>query len=166
MFSGSHLVTLDDKGRLAIPACFREMLRSDHSNAVVVTLGLEELNVLQLYLPAAWDQLAKDISILPNTGYISDGKTQSSDEQVKRQRARRYQRAFFATSKKLDIDHNGRILLPQDLRTRINLKKKATLVGQHQRLEIWPEDLWKEEYESWAQDESRLDIPGIENLVV
>ncbi len=120
MFIGEYNHTLDDKGRLAVPAKFRQLLR----NGAVVAKGLDKC--LVLYPKKEWDKLAEKISALPFN------KTND----------RSLARFILAGAIEADFDNQGRITLPDYLRSFAKLHKKAVIAGLYSRLEIWDETAW------------------------
>ncbi len=122
MFIGEYHHTLDDKGRLSIPAKFRASL----ATGAVVTRGLDRS--LFLYPREQWDTLAAKISALP----IGQSDT------------RAFARLMLAGAMEADIDKSGRIMLPEYLRTYASLGKLAVITGLGDRLEIWDEQAWTE----------------------
>lgn len=120
MFIGEYSHNLDDKGRLAVPVKFR----SDLSKGAVVTRGLD--GCLFLYSLAEWKILAEKLSHLP----ISQANT------------RAFARLMLAGAMDVQIDKQGRIIIPDYLRKYAVLKKKVIINGLYNRLEIWDEDNW------------------------
>jgi MraZ protein len=121
MFIGEYIHNLDSKGRLAVPAKFRALLKS----GAVVTRGLD--NCLFLYPKKQWVSLAKKLSQLP----ISQSK------------ARAFSRLMLAGAMDVDFDNQGRITLPEYLRKFASLNKKVIIAGLYDRLEIWDEGNWR-----------------------
>lgn len=120
MFLGRHVHNLDAKGRLAIPARFRDEL----SGGVVLTRGIDRC--LTLYPMAVWLPLAERVSALP----ISDPD------------ARAFRRLVFADAVDLDLDGQGRILLPPELRAYAGIDREAVVIGVNTHLEIWSPERW------------------------
>lgn len=125
MFLGRHGHNLDEKGRLALPARYREELR----DGVVITRGFD--NCLLVYPMAAWAPLAERVSALS----IGDPDV------------RLLRRMLFANATDLLLDRQGRILVPTELRAHAGLEREAVVVGMHSFIEIWSPDGWA------AQDE-------------
>ena len=121
MFLGRHAHNLDAKGRLAIPARFRDELAA----GVVLTRGIDRC--LTLYPMAAWIPLAEQVSALP----ISDPD------------ARTFRRLVFAEAVNLDLDAQGRILLPPELRSYSGIDREAIVIGVNTYLEIWSPERWE-----------------------
>ena len=122
MFIGEYLHSIDQKGRMAVPAKMRAKL----SDGAVVTKGLD--NCLFVYPREEWIKLAEKLANLP----ISDNK------------ARAYARSVLAGAMELEFDKQGRVLLPGYLREYAALSKDAVVAGLYNRIEIWNEKAWKE----------------------
>jgi len=120
MFIGEYKHSLDSKGRLAVPAKFRVLLKS----GAVVTKGLD--NCLFLYPKKQWDKLAKKLANQP----------------IGQSNARAFSRLMLAGAMDVDFDNQGRITLPGYLRKFAILKKKIVIAGLYDRLEIWDEAVW------------------------
>jgi MraZ protein len=131
MFIGEYNHNLDSKGRLAVPAKFRALLKG----GAVVTKGLD--NCLFLYPKKQWNILAEKLAKLP----ISQG------------RARAFSRLMLAGAMDVDFDNQGRITLPEYLRKFAVLSKKVIIAGLYDRLEIWDEATW-EKYKTGTEKES------------
>ena len=121
MFIGEYQHTIDDKGRLAIPVKFRGEL----AKGAVVTRGLD--NCLFLYTLKEWEILADKLAKLP----ISKANT------------RAFARLMLAGAMDCEIDKQGRIILPDYLRKYGTIKKKVTVAGLYNRLEIWDAAVWE-----------------------
>ncbi len=132
MFTGSNNVTMDSKGRLAIPAKIRDALLESCGGRIVVTAHTEDRCVL-VYPEQEWAELKEKIAALPNMN----------------PKARRIQRLVLGYAQPLELDGNGRVLLPQTLRDYAQLEKKLMLVGQNNKLELWSETLWN----NWVEDD-------------
>ena len=131
MFIGEYHHNMDEKGRLAVPVKFRV----DLAKGAVVTKGLD--NSLFLYTLEEWKNLAVKLASLP----ISQSNT------------RAFSRLMLAGAMDVEIDKQGRIVIPEYLRKFAKLSKKAVIVGLYTRLEIWNEDEW-EEYKNNTEKES------------
>lgn len=120
MFIGEYNHNLDDKGRLAIPAKFRAILKK----GAVVTKGLD--NCLFLYSKEQFETIAKKFAELP----------------VSQAKARAFARHMLAGAMDVDFDVQGRINLPEYLRSFAGLRKSVIVAGLYNRLEIWDERQW------------------------
>jgi len=122
MFIGEFHHNLDIKGRLAIPAKFRK----DLDDGAIITKGIEKC--LVIFTKKGWDSFAEKIKNLP---------TAKSD-------ARAFNRSFFSGAAEVEVDVQGRILIPDGLRQFSGLNKKAVVVGLYDRIEIWDETIWND----------------------
>lgn len=120
MFMGEYNHTVDEKGRLIIPSKFREELGSDF----VVTKGLD--GCLFAYDNSEWKTFEDKLKLLPLTN----------------KEARIFARHMLAGAAQVDIDKQGRILLPSNLRNYAGLEKDVVLVGVASRIEIWSKEKW------------------------
>ena len=143
MFRGVQHINMDAKGRLAMPARQREPLLSECGGQVVVTIDTQSA-CLTIYPLPEWERIEKDIQGLP-----------ALNPAVKR-----FQRLMLGYATDLELDGNGRMLLPQPLREYAQLDKKLVLVGQGNKLELWSESLWLSEREQALQDSGpAADLP-------
>lgn len=129
MFIGEYNHNLDDKGRLAIPAKFRAILKK----GAVVTKGLD--NCLFLYSKEQFKEIAQKFAALP----ISQAK------------ARAFARHMLAGAMDVEFDNQGRVTLPEYLRKFSSLKKSIIITGLYNHLEIWDEEAWN----SYKSDSER-----------
>ena len=120
MFLGEFEHTIDDKGRLTIPAKFREELR----DGIVVTRGLD--GCLWAYTRSEWERLAEKISKLPSTN----------------RPARNFARFMFSSAVDSIPDRQGRILVTQNLRDYADIKNETVIIGVMNRIEIWNPTKW------------------------
>lgn len=121
MLGGEFRHTIDDKGRVSVPAKFRNEL----GNVFVISKGIGE-NCLFVFTLLEWRRLEEKIRKLP----LTDKK------------ARRFSRYLVGGASECEIDKQGRVILPQYLREYASLKKDVVLVGLTTRVEIWDIDLW------------------------
>lgn len=135
VFRGVQHINMDAKGRLAMPARQREPLREQCDGHVVVTIDTQS-SCLVVYPLPEWERIEKDIQGLP-----------ALNPAVKR-----FQRLMLGYATDLQLDANGRMLLPQPLRDHGRLDKKLVLVGQGNKLELWSETLWLQEREQALLD--------------
>ncbi len=131
MFIGEYNHNLDNKGRLAVPVKFRDDLKK----GAVITKGLD--GCLFLYTMSEWKILAEKLSKLP----ISQSNT------------RAFARLMLAGAMDVQVDKQGRVVLPDYLRKYASLKKKIIIGGLYNRLEIWDENNW-EKYKGKTEKES------------
>ncbi|MSU75709.1 MAG: transcriptional regulator MraZ [Candidatus Magasanikbacteria bacterium] len=131
MFIGEYSHNLDDKGRLAIPVKFRALLKK----GAVVTRGLD--NCLFLYTKTEWEKLAEKLAALP----------------ISQANSRAFARLMLAGAMDVEVDKQGRAILPEYLRQFAGLKKNVVVAGLYSRLEIWDEEKWNT-YKSQTEAES------------
>lgn len=127
MFAGSHQLSVDDKGRIAIPARYRAQLAEQCESQLAVTMGHEPC--LEIYPRPEFERIAQDIAAMDN-----------------RDHAEILKRAFVGRSVEIEIDRQGRVGLPPILRRLAKLDSAVVLVGQINRFELWSEDRWNEMY--------------------
>lgn len=122
MFMGEYNHTVDIKGRLIIPSRFRESLGDEF----VVTKGLD--GCLFVYDHTEWSNFEEKLKALPLTN----------------KEARQFVRFFLAGAANVEVDKQGRILLPNTLREFAGIEKDAVLIGVASRIEIWSRERWEE----------------------
>ena len=132
MFMSEYNHTVDAKGRLIIPSKFREVLGEEF----VVSKGMD--GCLFVYANEDWEAFEQKLTSLP----------------LINKEARQFARFFLAGAAQVEVDKQGRILLPASLRSFENLDKDVVLVGVGSRIEIWD----KEKYEALSADENMDDI--------
>ena len=130
MFMGEYSHTIDAKGRIIVPAKFRESLGDN----IVVTKGLD--NCLFVYTSEDWRKFEEKLRTLPLT---------NND-------ARKFTRFFLAGAAEMEIDKQGRILIPSVLREFAALEKDVVLVGVGSRIEIWDKARWNESISIYDDD--------------
>ncbi len=121
MFIGEYNHTIDDKGRLAIPVKFR----LDLAKGAVVTRGLD--SSLFLFPKEEWDKLAEKLANLP----------------LGQSNSRAFARLMLAGAMEVDIDKQGRIILPEYLRQYAGMQKAVVVAGLYNRLELWDSEKWE-----------------------
>jgi MraZ protein len=126
MFRGIAEIHLDPKGRLAIPAKYREVLAELCSGQLVATIDIQD-TCLRIYPLPVWEALEAQLEALPGT---NPG-------------VRRIQRLLLGYASEMELDSSGRVLLPATLRKYAQLEKKLILVGQGKKFELWSEDNWQ-----------------------
>jgi MraZ protein len=131
MFRGVHSLNLDGKGRLAIPARYREALATRCNGQMVVTVDRDRC--LLLYPLPDWLEIELKVDALPSF----------------KPYARRMQRLLIGHATECELDANGRILLPPPLREFAQLDKAVVLIGQGKKFEIWDEQEWSVRRNEW-----------------
>lgn len=143
MFIGEYTHSLDEKGRLNLPAKFRRSV----SKGIVITRGLDRC--LFVYPHDEWETLAAKIAALP----------------LSQRQSRAFARLMLAGAWDAQLDSQGRIAVPEYLRTYANLGKHVVVAGLYNRMEIWDEDAWhtykaktESESEAIAEEMTQLGI--------
>lgn len=137
MFRGINAINIDAKGRMAMPARYRERLMAEAAPQLVVTIDTEETCLL-LYPLSEWEMIEQKLQSLPTFNKA----------------ARRIQRLLIGHATELELDGSNRILLPPLLREYASLDKRVMLIGQGKKFEIWDEQHWKAGRESWLDKET------------
>ena len=130
MFLGRYAHALDAKGRLAIPSRFREGL----AGGLVVTRGIDRC--LTVYPLPVWMPFAERVAGLP----VTDPD------------ARLFRRMVFAEAVDLELDSQGRILVPSELRTWAGVDREALVVGVYSAIEIWSPERWGDDDATLSRD--------------
>lgn len=134
MFRGVHHLSLDAKGRMAMPARHRDRLQSLCAGQLVATIDTQSRCLLIYPLPT-WEELEQQIQSLPTLNPA----------------VRRFQRLIIGYASDVECDASGRVLMPPSLREYAGLDKKAVLVGQGNKMELWDEETWLAERDTWLQ---------------
>ena len=122
MFTGEYQHTLDEKGRVIIPARLREGL----GDTFMITRGLDRC--LFIFHFDEWLKIEQKVKELP----------------VTRSDARAFTRYFFSGAAEVEIDRQGRVLIPQNLRDYAGIEKEVMIIGVSDRVEVWSEEAWRE----------------------
>lgn len=158
MFRGITSINIDTKGRIAVPVRYRDALAQKttsthshqaHPHQVVVTIDTESPCLL-LYPAVEWDLIENKLQNLPSFNPVT----------------RRIQRLLIGHATELEIDANGRLLIPPVLRDYAKLEKTLMLVGQGKKFEIWDESTWTNMRKEWlakstSQDELPTDLQDL-----
>ena len=135
MFRGVQHINMDAKGRMAMPARQREPLLTQCSGQLVVTIDTQS-PCLVIYPLPEWERIEAEIQGLP-----------ALNPAVKR-----FQRLVIGYATDIELDGNGRLLMPPPLREYAGLEKKLVLVGQGNKLELWAEERWLAERQQALED--------------
>ena len=136
---GEYQHSIDVKGRMIVPAKFRELL----GETFVITRGLDQC--IFGYLMDEWRKLEEKLKDLPMT----------------KKDARAFARFFFSGATEVEIDKQGRINLPSTLINYANLDKECVVVGVSSKIEIWAKDAWDNYFDESAQSFNEI----AENLI-
>ena len=132
-FRGINNLALDAKGRMAMPARYRDRLLDLCGGRLVITVDRD--HCLLVYPLPEWEIIEARLVALP-----------SLNEQ-----ARVLQRLLIGHATECELDSQGRILLPNMLREFANLDKKIVLIGQGKKFEIWDEEVWTQSQQQWVE---------------
>ena len=142
MFRGVTKVTLDAKGRLAIPKRYREKLISRCEGQIVVTVDRDYC--LLIYPYPDWEEIERKLIRLPSLN----------------KHARRLQRLMVGYATELELDGNGRILISKELREFADIDRHAILIGQGKKFELWDDQTWSNKRDSWLNIDEENDLSG------
>ncbi|MEO6263367.1 MAG: division/cell wall cluster transcriptional repressor MraZ [Luteimonas sp.] len=123
MFQGETAITIDDKGRLAIPTSYRDLVARECGNRLVITYNPFEAGSLYLYPQPVWERVRDQVNALPRT----------------RQTSRVFQLKLVGAASFVEPDGNGRISIPASHRNAVGIEKKAVLLGMGDKFELWSE---------------------------
>jgi MraZ protein len=139
MFRGIFHNSIDDKGRMSIPARFRDQIQNNHTTPLVLTLGFDQC--LFLYPSDTWQKIEEKLSSMD-----------SLNSEV-----RQFQRMVMKATDEVEMDQQGRIVISPVLRKEAGIAKNVVIVGLLNRVEIWD----KQKYESYhAQTSQSLELMG------
>jgi len=122
MLIGEYRHTIDDKNRLSLPAKFRQEM----GKKVVITPGLD--SCLFVFTTNEWEKISEHLSVTGSSLLQADNRSLN--------------RYLLGRAVEVDVDAVGRMLLPEHLREKANLKTKVVFIGVRDRVEIWDETTW------------------------
>lgn len=134
MFRGVNTLNLDAKGRMAMPAKYRDRLMASCDGQLVMTVDRD--HCLLLYPLPEWEEIERKLVKLPSLN----------------KQARRLQRLLIGHATECELDSHGRILLPPPLREFAGVEKKVVLIGQGNKFELWNEQAWTERRDTWLAE--------------
>jgi MraZ protein len=123
MFQGETAITIDDKGRLAIPTGYRDAVARACANRLVITYNPFESGSLYLYPQPAWERLRDQVNALPRVKSVN----------------RNLQLKLVGAACFVELDGNGRINVPASHRGAVGIEKRAVLLGMGEKFELWGE---------------------------
>lgn len=125
MWYGEYSHTLDEKDRFIFPAKLRDKAKSLKKKKFFLTLGLD--GCLFLFHQTVWEALEAKLKVLPFT----------------KQQSRHFNRLFFSRAQEVDIDSQGRIVIPAYLKELAKITKEIKVVGVSDRIEVWGKESWQ-----------------------
>jgi transcriptional regulator MraZ len=134
VFRGINNLALDAKGRLAMPARYRERLLESCAGRLIVTVEFDPC--LLVYPLPEWEKIEEKLVALPSMN----------------KQARTLQRRMIGHATECEIDSQGRIRLPGILQEQAGLDKKVVMIGQGKKFEIWDESVWQDNQTAWLDD--------------
>lgn len=123
MFQGETAITIDDKGRLAIPTSYRDIVARECGNKLVVTYSPFDSGCLYLYPQPVWENVRDQVNALPRI----------------KERSRLLQMKLVGAATFVEPDGNSRISIPASQRSAVGIEKKAVLLGMGEKFELWSE---------------------------
>ena len=150
LFRGFNKISIDNKGRLAVPSRYRELISVQAENSLVITLNPLDRS-LWLYPLPEWD-------------VIEDKLASLSDFDKQSRRTKQMMRGYATDCQ---LDSQGRILLPKELRSYADLTKQAVILGQGNKFEIWNEKAWEAQRDEWLEtvgDDSQSTPESLQSL--
>ena len=135
MLRGATKVTLDAKGRLAIPVRYRDQLMTRAEGRLVATVDRDYC--LLIYPLPDWEEIERKLTRLPALN----------------KQSRRLQRLMLGHATELEMDGHGRVLLTRELREFAGLDRQAMLIGQGNKFELWSEERWSARRDEWLADD-------------
>ena len=125
MFQGETAITLDDKGRIAIPAAYRDVVARECANRLVITYNPFEQGSLWIFPEAEWESGRAQVNGMRGVAV--------------RQALQKLQRKLVGAAAHVELDGNARISIPASHRGACALEKKAVLLGMGNKFELWSE---------------------------
>ncbi|MDR1076808.1 MAG: division/cell wall cluster transcriptional repressor MraZ [Xanthomonadaceae bacterium] len=137
MFQGETAITVDDKGRVAIPTSYRERVARACDNRLVITYNPFEGGSLYLYPESEWQRVREAVNQLPSA----------------RAAHRSLQLKLVGAATPVELDGNGRISIPASHRNAVGIEKKAVLLGMGDKFELWSEQAHRAQIQRTLTDE-------------
>ena len=123
MFQGETAITIDEKGRLAVPTAHRDAVARECGNQQVITYNPFESGSLYLYPRAIWERVRDQVNKLPKAKKVN----------------RNLQLKLVGAATFVELDGNGRITVPASHRAAVGIERKAVLLGMGDKFELWSE---------------------------
>lgn len=142
VFLGKYYYTLDQKGRIIIPAPLRETIFNKYNNSKLYITNAPFDKCLDIYPMEEWNRLVEKLRLLPQT----------SDS------VEYYQRRVIASAIECEVDKQGRILIPYEHRLDAEIQSDVVIVGMLNRIQVWNKDRWID-----VTDPSKIDVKAFKS---
>jgi MraZ protein len=136
VFRGLNTINLDAKGRMALPTRYRDAVLEKCAGQMILTIDIQQKCLLLYPLPT-WQVIESSLSKLSGFDDFN----------------RQIQRLLIGYASEVEMDANGRVMVPGPLRTKAKLDKNVVLVGQGQKFEVWDEAAWDAECQRIAEQD-------------
>lgn len=146
MFRGIANVSLDERGRFAMPARYRAPIVERCAGNLVLTIDAANACLL-IYPKPDYLELEEKLTAL-----------------APRQQNRLLQRKIIGFATDVELDGNGRVLVPGELREYAAVEKRAILLGQINKLELWSESVWRQTMSEWRNESGQEDLEGLAEI--
>ena len=141
MFQGETAITVDDKGRVAIPTAYRDAVARECGNRLVIAYNPFEAGSLYLYPVHVWERVRDQVNALPKAKKVN----------------RSMQLKLVGAACHVELDGNGRIGIPASHRAAVGIEKKAVLLGMGDKFELWSEQAHHAQIRQTITDEDLSD---------
>lgn len=128
MFYGEYAHSIDRKGRIILPAKFREVAKANFVEKFFITRGLDKC--LFMFSEEEWRSQEQKFRALSFT----------------KQESRKFNRVYFSGAVDIVIDGQGRFIVPQFLKDFAGIKREVVIIGVSNRIEIWSQEIWRQFY--------------------
>jgi len=136
VFQGETAITVDDKGRLAVPTAYRDLVARDCDNRLVLTYSPFDAGCLWIYPQKVWEQVRDSVMAKPNM----------------KASVRLLQQKLVGSAAFLEPDANGRVTVPPSHRNAVGMEKKAVLLGMGDKFELWSEQAHRAQIQQTLSD--------------
>ncbi len=141
-FRGINSINMDVKGRLAIPKRYRTSIFEASAGQLIATIDINSPCLL-IYTLDEWEIIERKLMSLPNVD----------------PRTREYQRLLLGHASEMEMDSQGRVLMPSLLRDHASLEKEVILLGQGNKFELWSQDVWDASRPEMLLSASKGEVP-------
>ena len=141
MFQGETAITIDDKGRMAVPTAHRDVVARECGNQLVLTYNPFESGSLYIYPQAIWERVRDQVNKLPKAKKVN----------------RNLQLKLVGAATFVELDGNGRITVPASHRAAVGIERKAVLLGMGDKFELWSEQAHHAQIRQTVSDDDLSD---------